>query len=153
MERVKCLLSDVILSEKYWAEAASYVVYTLNRCPHTSLNFITSEEKWTKHPPNLDNLRVFGCVGYIHQNQGKLKSRAVKCMFVGFTEGVKGFKMWNSAEKRFVVSRDVTFREREMFMQKEKTTIEIPKSSTTRIKVEAPKDKSIDHGSPNDSEE
>ncbi|XP_038874950.1 uncharacterized mitochondrial protein AtMg00710-like [Benincasa hispida] len=153
MKRVRCLLSDAILSEKYWAEAANYVVYTLNRCPHTSLNFMTPKEKWTKHPPNLDNLRVFGCVGYIHQNQGKLKSRTVKCMFVGFTEGVKGFKMWNPIEKRLVVNRDVTFKEREMFMQKEKTTIEVPKSPSTRIEVETHKDKSVNHNSPNESEE
>ncbi|XP_038904504.1 uncharacterized protein LOC120090876 [Benincasa hispida] len=154
MERVRCLLSDANLREKYWAEAASYTIFTLNRCPHSSLNILTLEEKWTKHPPNLENLRVFGCVGYIHQSQGKLKSRTVKCMFVGFSEGVKGFKMWNPIEKRFIVSKDVTFREKEMFMQKEKTTCEVPKSFTTaRIEVEARKDSSTSHNPPNETEE
>lgn len=37
MERVRCMLSDVILGENYWVEAATYTIYTLNRCPHTSL--------------------------------------------------------------------------------------------------------------------
>lgn len=75
MEKVRCLLYDAILSEKFWAKAAANTVYTLNRCPHTSLDFLTPKEKWTKHPPNLDNLNVFGCVGFVHQNSEKLKAR------------------------------------------------------------------------------
>lgn len=61
MERVRSQLLDII-NEKYQAEAAFYIVYTLNRCPHTSLDYLTLEEKWSNHPPNLDNLKVFGCV-------------------------------------------------------------------------------------------
>lgn len=91
MTRVRCLLFDAILNEQYRVEADAYSVYTLNRCAHTSLDYLTP--KWSKHPPNLDNQRVFGCVSYFHQNQGKLKPRAVKCMFVGFTDGMKDFKM------------------------------------------------------------
>ena len=45
MERVRCLLSDVILKEKFWAEAAAYVMHTLNRSPHTSLGLLTPEKK------------------------------------------------------------------------------------------------------------
>lgn len=41
MERVRCQLADAMLPERYWAEAASYTVYTLNRCPHTLINFLT----------------------------------------------------------------------------------------------------------------
>ena len=111
MEMVRCLLSYAILEETFWAEAAAYVVYTLNRSPHTSLGFLTPEEKWSKHPPSLNDLKVFGCVGYAHQNKGKLKVRAAKCMFVGFTEGIKGFKLWHPTNKRFIISRDVLFRE------------------------------------------
>lgn len=61
MER--CLLSDVILNDKFWVEAAAYTVYTLSRCPYTSLDFLIIEEKWTNHPPNLDNLNVFIVLG------------------------------------------------------------------------------------------
>ena len=85
MERVRCLLSDAILEEKLWAEAAAYVVYTLNTSPHIFLGFLTPEEKWSKHPPSPSDLKVFGCVGYAHQNKGKQKVRTAKCMFVGFT--------------------------------------------------------------------
>ena len=77
----------------FLAEVVSYIVYTLNRCPYLSTNFLTPKEKWSKHPPNLQNLRIFGCIGFVHQSQGKLKPRAIKCMFIGFTEELKGFRM------------------------------------------------------------
>ena len=68
MERVRCLLSDVILEENFWAKAAVYAMYTLKKSPHTSLGSLKLEEKWSKHPPNLNDLKMFGCVGYVHQN-------------------------------------------------------------------------------------
>lgn len=52
-------------TRKILGEAASYAVHTINRCPHTANQFLTPEEKWTKQPPNLDNLKVIGCVGYV----------------------------------------------------------------------------------------
>lgn len=45
IDRVRCLLSDAILDEKFWAEVATYTMHTLNKCPHTSLDFLTLEEK------------------------------------------------------------------------------------------------------------
>ena len=93
MERVRCLLSDTIIEKKNWVEVVVYAMYTLNISPRTFVGFLTPEEKWSKYPPNLNDLQVFGCVGYVHQNQGKLKVRGIKCMFVVFIEGVKDFKM------------------------------------------------------------
>lgn len=51
------------------------------------------------------------CIGFVHQSLGNLKVRAVKYMSADFTEGVKGYKMWHPTERKFIVSKDVTFRE------------------------------------------
>lgn len=117
MKRVRCLLSDAILEQKLWTKVVAYIVYTLNRSPHTSLRFLTPKEEWTKHPPNMNDLKVFGCVRYVHQHQGKQKARATKCMFVGFIKGVKDFKIWHLIDKKFIISRDVHFKENEMVMK------------------------------------
>lgn len=85
MERVRCQLSNVILDEKYLAKVVAYTLYILDRCLHTSLDYPTPKEKCSKHPPNLDKLRVFGCIGYVHENQGKLNAKETKSMFVSFT--------------------------------------------------------------------
>lgn len=41
----------------------------------------------------------------MHQNQGKLKSEAVRYMFLGFTKGVKGYRFWHSIENQCLKSR------------------------------------------------
>ncbi|KAH9726277.1 Integrase catalytic domain-containing protein [Citrus sinensis] len=61
-----------------------------------------------------DSLRIFGCPTYYHVKDGKLDPRARKVIFVGFKGGVKGFKIWDLEDKKFVCSRDVTFDEASM---------------------------------------
>ena len=116
MDRVIYQMSNDLIPEKFWAKVVSYTVYTINRCPHHSTNFLTPEEKWSKHPPNLQNLRIFGCIGFVHQSQRKLKPRAIKCMFLSFIEEVKGFRMWHLIKKRCITSKDVIIKEDTMFM-------------------------------------
>lgn len=98
LKKVRCLLFDAILRERIWAKIAIYSIDTLNRSSHSSLRFLTLKKKWSKHPPKLGGLKAFRCVVYVHQNQGKLKARATKCMFIGFTKGVKDFKIWHTIE-------------------------------------------------------
>ena len=61
---------------------------------------------------------MFGYVAYAHVNQGKLEPRAKRCMFVGYTAGVKGYKLWykDGEISRSLISRDLIFREEEMYM-------------------------------------
>nr|GFA25159.1 retrotransposon protein, putative, Ty1-copia subclass [Tanacetum cinerariifolium] len=42
---------------------------------------------WSGHPANYEMLRIFGCVAYSHVNQGKLKPRAIKCIFLRYPDG------------------------------------------------------------------
>lgn len=118
LERVRCMLSCANLPKKFWAEAVNTAVYLVNRCPSAALEFKTPEEIWTGVPPNYKNLRVFGCVAYAHIKQGKLEPRTRRCMFIGYPEGVKGYKLWYSDSNisKSFNSRDVTFREAEMYM-------------------------------------
>ncbi|TYK21886.1 reverse trancriptase [Cucumis melo var. makuwa] len=39
--------------------------------------------------PSLDHLRVFGCLAYAQVKDGKLNKTALKCMFIGYPQGVK----------------------------------------------------------------
>jgi hypothetical protein len=40
-----------------------------------------------------------------------LDKKAIKCIFIGYKEGMKGYKLWDSASRKTVYSRDVVFRE------------------------------------------
>ncbi|KAH9684519.1 Integrase catalytic domain-containing protein [Citrus sinensis] len=115
LEKVRCMLSNAGLDKKFWAEAASYASHLVNRLPSTAIGGKTPMEMWSgKHAQDYDSLHVFGCPAYYHVKDGKLDPCARKAIFVGFKCGVKGFKLWDLEDKKFVCSRDVTFDEASM---------------------------------------
>jgi hypothetical protein len=67
-----------------------------------------------KKKTSLQHLRVFGCDAYVHvpkKNRSKLDKRVEKCIFIGYKDSVKGYKLWNPETKKNVYSRNVVFRE------------------------------------------
>ncbi|KAH9658981.1 hypothetical protein KPL70_023688 [Citrus sinensis] len=126
IERVRCMLLNANLSKGFWAEAVTTAAYLINRSTSSALGFKTPQELWSGKPPDLSNLRIFGCPAYAHIKQGKLEPRAIKGYFLGYPEGIKGFKIWTLSGKpsRILISRDVTFDEEHMLQSKVKTEIE-----------------------------
>jgi hypothetical protein len=41
----------------------------------------------------------------------KLDNKAEKCIFIGYQDGMKGYKLWNAETKKIVYSQDVVYRE------------------------------------------
>ena len=94
LERVRCMFSSAAVPKTFWVEAVTTTCFFINRCQYTALNMKTPKEVWSGHPPTNDRLRVFGCVAYARIRQDKLEPRALKCMFIGYPEAVKGYKLW-----------------------------------------------------------
>ena len=40
-----------------------------------------------------------------------MDSKSEKCIFIGYKDGLKGYKLWNLVTKKALYSRDVVFRE------------------------------------------
>lgn len=57
-------------------------------------------------------------------------------MFFEFTKEVKGFRLWHPIEKRCINSRDVIFREQEMYMLQNKPEEKSSPDLDNRIEVE-----------------
>ena len=55
-----------------------------------------------------------GCPTYYHIKEDKLDPRARKCVLIGFKKGVKGYKIWDPNDRKFILSSDVTFDEASM---------------------------------------
>ncbi|KAG8499626.1 hypothetical protein CXB51_006086 [Gossypium anomalum] len=114
MEKVRCMLSNANLPKSFWAEAASTACFLINRSPSVAIEKKTPQEVWSGNPANYSDLKIFGCPAYAHVNNGKLEPRSIKCVFLGYEAGVKGYKLWCPENRKVVISRDVVFDETAM---------------------------------------
>ncbi|GKA32703.1 retrovirus-related pol polyprotein from transposon TNT 1-94 [Tanacetum coccineum] len=116
MDKVRCLLIQFGLPKTFWAEATCTAAYLINRSPSTAIEKKTHMEMWSGHPSDYGMLRIFGCVAYPHDKQGKLKLRAIKCVFL-YLEGVKGYRLYRLDDEspKIVTSRNVVFNESVMY--------------------------------------
>ncbi len=108
------MLSGVGLGQEFWAEAVDTTCYLVNKPPSSTLEDKTPQEVWTRKKPSLLYLRLFGCDAYVRvpkEKQTKLDSKSEKCIFIGYKNGVKGYKLWNPVTRKVVYSQDVVFRE------------------------------------------
>lgn len=88
------MLVSAGLKKVFWVEVVVTAEYLKNRCPSTTLWMKTPEEVWLRYPSNIERLRVFGCVAYAHIRQYKVEPKAMKYMFLGYSEGVKTYRLW-----------------------------------------------------------
>lgn len=116
---VRTMLRSKQLPKHFWAEAVACAVYLSNRCPTKGLEFKTPAEVWSGRTPSVQHLRVFGCTAYAHvayahvpnELRKKLDEKSEKCIFLGYSNETKGYRLYNPVTKKVVISRDVTFDE------------------------------------------
>ena len=155
MEKVRCLLNESGMGEEFWAEAASTAAYLVNRSPASAIDHNVPEEVWLNRKPGYKHLRRFGSVAYDHHDQGKLKPRALKGIFLGYPQGTKGYKVWLLEELKVVISRNVVFQEevvyKDLQKQETKSVEEKPAVADTTVlelnkKTENVREKSVEGG-------
>ena len=108
------MLYQANLPLEFRAEACSTAVYLHNRSPTAALKDETPFECLFGRKPDISNLRVIGCVSYVHipdKQRRKLDAKAHQAIFAGYPPGVKGYKLYDLEKKNFVLSRDVQFDE------------------------------------------
>lgn len=97
-------------------------VYIINRTSSSTSDGKTPEEVWYRKISDYAHLRTFSYAAFSHQSVGKLEPRYIKCVFMGYPEGVKGYRLWDRSVKgfRMITSRNVTFNECDMPCMTEK---------------------------------
>ncbi|XP_072054397.1 uncharacterized protein [Arachis hypogaea] len=124
MDMVRCMLKSKQMPKEFWAEAVATAVHILNRCPTKSVRDKTLEKAWSGKRPSIYHFRVFGCIAYAHvldQLRKKLDDKAKKCIFIGYSIDSKAYKLYNLETKKVIISRDVTFDEKDMWEWDTKT--------------------------------
>ncbi|KAG8501671.1 hypothetical protein CXB51_003833 [Gossypium anomalum] len=83
--------------------------------------------------------KIFGCPAYAHVDNGKLEPRSIKCVFLGYKAGVKGYKLWCPENKKVVISRDVVFDETAMLPNSSLKESSNKENQKTRREIKPPK--------------
>ena len=109
------MLAHAGLAKRWWAEAVNTAAFIQNRVIHGPT--ATPIHALTGHRAKLDKLRVFGCVAYNMvkdpTRRDKLAPKATKCVFMGYAEHQKAWKLYDLESNKMVTGVHVTFSEEE----------------------------------------
>ena len=86
----------------------------LNRSPTKSLDDKTPYEAWTGIKPNVDHLRVFGCLAHVKIVSGnlkKLEDKSKPMAFIGYEKGSKAYRVYDPFTGKIHLTGDVIFEE------------------------------------------
>ena len=117
-EMSRAMLFHAKLPLVFWGHAVLTAVYLLNRrvAPRNNKDK-TPLELWAGVKPDLSTLRVWGCDAYVHPTQDpsklkKLDSRALKCIFLGYSsDAVNGYVFYEPTARKTLTRRDAIFDE------------------------------------------
>ena len=99
----------------FWAEAVHTAVHILNRCPTKALKEKTRVETWSEIKPSVSHFKIFGCICYAHvpaEKRTKLDEKSQKCVFLGYSDVTKVYRLLHVKTNKLVISRDVIFDEK-----------------------------------------
>ena len=98
-EKSQSLRFDACLPQSWWEFALEHAVYLYNRTPIARNKWQTPYFLIEKKKPNVSDLRVFGCQAYVYipaeRRQNKLEARSKMMIFLGYKNGMKGYKFMN----------------------------------------------------------
>ena len=114
MEAIHSMLHHAGLPLKFWAEAVSTAVYMRNQSPTVQQKEKTPFECFHKRKPEAYNLKVLGCNSHVHvtdEGRSNLDKKAIKCIFVGYSQKNKGYKFFSPTTNKMLLSYDGIFHE------------------------------------------
>ncbi|GMF22803.1 unnamed protein product [Phytophthora fragariaefolia] len=113
------MLTATHLPNSLGREALFHMVATLNGLPAKPLGLVSPHQKMFKTEPNLDDLRIWGCIAHMRvppesrQKKEKLEPRARLCLLLGYSNNTIGYKFMDLMTAQVVTARggNVTFHE------------------------------------------
>ncbi|KAL1200788.1 Retrovirus-related Pol polyprotein from transposon RE1 [Cardamine amara subsp. amara] len=99
---------------EFWGECILTAAYLINRTPTPLLKGKTPFDILYGRAPPLQHLRVVGSLCYAHNKDhrgDKFASRSIKCVFIGYPFGKKGWRVYDLQTHKIFTSRDVVFTE------------------------------------------
>ena len=97
MEAARAMLHYQDLPMHLWAEAAKTTMYVQNHTPHRVLENKTLEEVFSGKKLEVNHLRIFGCLVYIHiprEKRTKIDPSGKKGIFVGYSDSSNAYRIY-----------------------------------------------------------
>ena len=98
MEKERSMLSGARLGQEFWAEVVETACYLVSGSPSSASEDKTPHGVWIGNKTSLSHLRVFGFDAHVHvlkKDTTKLDNKSERCIFIGYKDGLKGYKIWN----------------------------------------------------------
>jgi transposase InsO family protein len=151
VERARCLLFDANLDKMFWAEATSTAVYLRNRSVASGLNSKTPFELWTNTRPDLSHIRIFGSPVMVHvpkEKRLKWDTKSKRNILVGFSENVKGYRVYDPVKRCITTSRDVVIHEKVENCSDVRVSVSVGDTSQEKVSVSEEKQESAEKSEP-----
>ena len=136
VETARSLLLSASVPSVFWGEAVLTAVHLINMIPIALTSGISPFERLTGKPPDYLSLRVFGCTCFVlrpRSDRTKLSARSAMCVFLGYSEGQKGYRCYDPNAKKLYVSRHVDFLEQIPFFSIPTGSNDVTKSDLIHI--------------------
>ena len=110
----RSMLKGKVLPDTFLAEAINIVVYILNRSYTKVVKDMAPLQAFSGKKPSIAHFKFFGSDCYVHvpdASRTKWDAKSLKCIFLGYSEESKGYRLYNPTTKKVIISHDVVFEE------------------------------------------
>jgi hypothetical protein len=120
------------LPPKLWVEALNCTNHIQNISSHRFVKYMTPYEAWSGNKLELTHLQIFGSCAWARVPSEKRKAldpQSTTCIFVGYLDGVKGYKLLNLSTNMLIIEHNVQFEESSLHAPLEphaKTSVPLP---------------------------
>ena len=111
------MLESKTFPPKLCGKAINYESYIQNRVPHKNIYGFNRFEAWSGHKPDVSHFRIFGSRAWDRiplDKRRDLEPQFKECLFVGYSEDSKGYKLINMITQKYFIERSVQFEEEAM---------------------------------------
>jgi hypothetical protein len=113
-EMASCMLHAKSLPQRLWAEALNCETYIQKRSPHRSSKDKTPYEAWSGLKLEVTHFHIFGSRAWARIPSEKRKAldpQRTKCIFVGYPDAVKGYRLIDLSSDHLIIEHSVQFKE------------------------------------------
>ena len=112
---MRTMMKDTDCPMALWGEVVCAAAYCLNRTPTSANGGVSPFQAFEGIVPDVSHMRIFYADAYIHHSKSdgakKLGDRAQLVKFVGYPDGVSGYKFYDPSARTITLSHSAHFLE------------------------------------------